>query len=89
MQMPTVPPSPPSSSSTTTPPQSSSLSTSMNSDYVGISALSIQIESLEKRLTPILGNSNRDTNVERKKAKQTPSKTKQLWYIVKRNSRFV
>ncbi len=87
MQMlPPPPPSPPSSPSSTTTatatlPQSSSASKSMNSDYVGISALSTQIESLEKRLTPILGNANRDTNVERKKPKQTPSERKQLWYI--------
>jgi hypothetical protein len=83
MQMlppPTPPPSSPPSSTTTTTtlPQSSSAPKSMNSDYVGISALSTQIESLEKRLTPILGNANRDTNVERKKPKQTPSERKQL-----------
>ncbi len=70
MQMLPVPPSSPSSSSS---------STSTNSDYVDISALSTQIESLKLRLTPIIGNSvtsNQDTNVERKKPRQTPSKTK-------------
>jgi len=46
---------------------------------VGISALSTQIESLRVRLTPIIGNSvpsNRDKNVEKKQARQTPSNIK-------------
>ncbi len=67
MQMLPVPPSSPSSS-TTTP---------IDNNYVGIGALSTQIESLRVRLTPIIGNSvssNRDTNVEKNQLRQTPSK---------------
>ena len=78
MQMSPLPPSPPSSSPTL--PQSTSTSTSTDNDYVGISALSNQIESLRQRLTPIIGNpvaSNRDTNVQ-KQSKQTPSEIKRL-----------
>jgi hypothetical protein len=69
MQMLPVPPSSPSSS-TTTP---------IDNNYVGIGALSTQIESLRVRMTPIIGNSvptNRDTNEERKKPRQTPSRIK-------------
>lgn len=70
MQMLPVPPSPPSSSTS---------STSTDNDYVGISALSTQIESLRLRLTPIIGNpvsTNGDTNVEKTKTKPTLSKIK-------------
>ena len=66
-------PTPPS------PPSSSSSSTTTDNNYVGISALSTQIESLRVRMTPIIGNSvpsNRDTHGERKQPRQTPSKIK-------------
>ncbi len=66
MQMSPVPPQPPSASTTTT-----------DNDYVDISTLSTQIESLRQRLTPILGNpvpSNQDANVEKRPARLTPSK---------------
>jgi hypothetical protein len=69
MQMLPVPPSPSSSSTTT----------STDNDYVGISALSTQIESLRLKLTPIIGNSvpsNRDKNVEKRQGRQAPSKIK-------------
>jgi hypothetical protein len=69
MKMLPLPPSSPSSSS----------STSTDNTYVGISTLSTQIESLRVRMTPIIGNSvptNRDTNEERKKPRQTPSRIK-------------
>ncbi len=74
MEMLREPPSPPSST-TTTP---------TDNDYVGISALSTQIESLRVRLTPIIGNSvpsNRDKNVEKKQTRKAPSKIKWIWLV--------
>ncbi len=72
MQMLPVPPSPP-------PSASSSTTTSTDNDYVDISTLSTQIESLRLRLNPIIGNSvpsNRDTNVGKTSPRPTPSRTK-------------
>ncbi len=72
MQMLPVPPSPPSSSSSTT-------TTSTDNDYVDISTLSTQIESLGLRLNPIIGNSvssNRDTNVGKISPRPKPSRKK-------------
>jgi hypothetical protein len=69
MQMLPVSPSPPSS---------------IDNDYVDISAVSNQIESLRIRLTPIIGNSvphNRDTNVEKTQSKQPP-RTNQFLLIL-------
>ncbi|CAF2348333.1 unnamed protein product [Rotaria sp. Silwood2] len=58
------------------PPPSSSSSTTPESDHAGVSNLSNQIESLRRKLTPIIGNtvsSDQSTNVSGKQPKPTPT----------------
>ncbi|CAF1339960.1 unnamed protein product [Rotaria sordida] len=58
------------------PPPSSSSTTTTESDYVGISNLSNQIESLRVKLTPIIGNSlspNQHRNLGTKQSKPIPT----------------
>jgi hypothetical protein len=60
------------------PPSPTPSSKSTDSDYVDISTISNQIESLRTRLSPIIGNSvpsNPDTNVQ-KQPRLTPSEIK-------------
>lgn len=57
------------------PPSSPPSSTSTDNEYVDMSNLSTQIESLGLRLTSIIGNStssNPDKNVEKKPTKPKP-----------------
>ncbi|UJR27524.1 hypothetical protein I4U23_008808 [Adineta vaga] len=59
-------PSTPSTTSSKTLSRSSSSSTSIDSDYVDISALTTQIEHLEKKLTPIIGSNSQETNIKKR-----------------------